>query len=366
MSRVAPLPLALLLATACSKALEPAAELRVPAVPVTVAQVSDARTAPPVVGTGTFVSRDEIPLGFKIGGIVQRVVVDEGQTVRRGQVLAALDLREIDAAVSKAQTGVDKAQRDFTRVQRLAADSVATLAQLQDATSALEAARADLATAKVNREYALITAPEEGLVLQRLVNAGSTVAPGTTVLTLGGSRRGRVLRLGLADRDALRVRVGDQATVRFDAVGAQSFTGAVVLVGRSADPRTGTYAVEIALQGTAALPSGLVGEARIAVKGAAKGNTVPVDALLEADHDSATIYTLPTSGELVATSRRVRIAGVSGDLASIEGLPTDTRVIARGASYVTPGARVRIITDAVLDSAAAVAPRTPPTRGKAP
>jgi RND family efflux transporter MFP subunit len=356
------------LAAACSPSPEPVSERKAPAVAVTVAQVRDARTAPPVIATGTFASRDEIPLAFKIGGIVQRVVVDEGQTVHRGQILAALDLREIDAAVSKAQVGADKAQRDFARVQRLAADSVATLAQLQDATSALDAAKADLATATVNREYALITAPEEGIVLARTVNAGSTVGPGTPVLTLGGSRRGRVLRIGLPDRDALRVALGDKATVRFDAVGAREFTGTVVLVGRSADPRTGTYTVEIALAGTDALPSGLVGQARIAVKGSAKGHTVPVDALLEADRDSATVYTIPASGDLIATPQRVRVAQLTGDQARIESLPTDTRVIARGASYVTPGALVRIISDATLDSAASTtASRTAaPRGGKAP
>lgn len=340
------------LLTACQDKAAPETELRMPAVPVTVAAVSTPTASATVVATGTFASRDEIPLGFKIGGVVQRVLVDAGQTVHRGQILAALDLREIDAAVAKAQVGVDKAQRDYLRVQRLVADSVATPVQLLDATSALDAAKADLASARVNREFALITAPEEGIVLERLINPGTTVAPGAPIVTLGGSRRGRVLRAGLPDRDALKVSLADKATVRFDALPDRTFTGEVILIGRAADPRTGTYAVEIALPGTDALPSGLVGQASIAVKSRIVGSRVPMDALLEANRDSATVYTLSTDTQPVAQPMRVRIAQIAGDEAAVDGLPANARVVAKGAAYLTPGARVRIVTPATLDSVA--------------
>jgi RND family efflux transporter MFP subunit len=282
------------------------------------------------------------------------VLVDEGATVQRGQMLASLDLREIDAAVRKAQVAVDKAQRDQARVQRLAADSVATLAQLQDATSALDAARADLATATMNREYAIITAPETGTVLQRMVTPGATVGPGTPLFTLGGTRRGRVLRAGLPDRDALRVTVHDKATVTFDALPGTTFDGKVILVGRSADPRTGTYSVEVSLNGTEALPSGLVGQLRITTRGKSLAMTIPVDALLEADRDSATVFTAENdaNGALRARLARVRVSQLQGDRAVIEGLAVGTPVVAKGAPYLTAGAPLRVITPATLDSAA--------------
>lgn len=356
--------LSLPILAACSKADSGAPEVRATPVPVTVAAIGESNEATTITATGAFVSRDEIPLGFKIGGVVARVLVDEGASVQRGQILAALDLREIDAAVSKAQVAVDKAQRDHARIQRLAADSVATLAQLQDATSALEAARADLATARVNRDYAVITAPEAGTILQRTVTPGTTVAPGSPLFTLGGSRRGRVLRAGLPDRDALRVNVNDKATVTFDALPGKTFDGSVVLVGRSADPRTGTYSVEVSLTGADALPSGLVGHLRITTRGNAVAMTVPVDALLEADRDSATVFTTEkdAKGLLVATPRRVRIAQLQGDRALVEGLDRGTPVVAKGAPYVTAGAPLRIVTDATLDS---VAPSRRETRAVA-
>ncbi|MBL0937598.1 MAG: efflux RND transporter periplasmic adaptor subunit [Gemmatimonadaceae bacterium] len=359
-------PLALIAMTACgdsgsaktTDSLATAAPT-VAAVPVAVADIGTSEGLSPVIAVGTYASRDEIPLGFKIGGVVQRVLVDEGATVQRGQILAVLDLREIDASVTKAQAMVDKATRDHARLTRLVADSVATSVQLQDASTALDAARADLATARVNREFATITAPEAGTVLQRMGTPGATVAAGSPMFMLGGSRRGRVLRAGLPDRDALKVQAGDSATVTFDAVPQKKFGARVVLVGRSADPRTGTYSVELSLRDADALPSGLVGQAQVHVRAAAGTkntavSTLPADALLEADGDSASVYLVRSDatapGKLVAERLRVEVAGIEGDRVRVRGVPAEARVVTRGAPYVTPGAPVRIVTRATLDS----------------
>ena len=331
-------------------------------VPVEVAAVTDTSAAPDVVATGRYAPRDEIPLAFKTGGVVARLLVDEGDRVRRGQPLAALDLREIDALVAKAQAAVDKALRDRDRVARLAADSVATRAQLQDAETGLAAARADLAQAQVNREYSVITAPEAGVVQQRLLVAGAMAAPGTPVLVLGGSRRGAVVRAGVADRDVVRLRVGDAAQAAFSAFPDRTFGGRVTLVAQAADPRTGTYAVEVALTDAASVPLGMVGEVRITPRSTSRstprgtrastsraagvqGGAVPMAALLEAHGDSAWVLTLGSRQDTLPVRRRVRVAGVAGDRALVEGVPPGTLVVARGAAFVTPGALVRVQAD---------------------
>jgi multidrug efflux pump subunit AcrA (membrane-fusion protein) len=157
----------------------------------------------------------------------------------------------------------------------------------------------------------------------------------------------------------LRVQPGDAATVHFDAIPTRTFTGRVQMVGRSADPRTGTYAVEIAVSGADALPSGLVGVVSIVVRGSTgdstRGASISADALLEADRDSATIYTVAPGREapddLIAQALRVRVTGVRGDRAMIDGLAPGVRIVTRGAAYVTPGARVRIVTADTLAAA---------------
>ena len=102
-----------------------------------------------------------------------------------------------------------------------------------------------------------------------------------------------------------------------------------------------------------------MGTVSIVVRGATgaatRGASVSVDALLEADRDSATVYTVAAGREvpieLIAQPQRVRVTGVSGDRAMIEGLAPGARIVTRGAAYVTPGARVRIVTADTLAAA---------------
>src|SRR5262252_7172099 len=78
------------------------------AIPVRLAPVTDDTVTQPVTATGVVALRDEVALSFKIGGVVAQVLAREGQSVRAGQLLATLDLREIDAQVAKARSSAAK------------------------------------------------------------------------------------------------------------------------------------------------------------------------------------------------------------------------------------------------------------------
>jgi multidrug efflux pump subunit AcrA (membrane-fusion protein) len=143
MIRIAALPL-LAIVAACGGDAKAEVPQVADAVAVRTAPVAREWVTRPVEATGTLHSKDEIELSFKMPGIVARVLVAEGQQVRRGQTLATLDLREIDAQVMAARSAVTKAERDLARAEALYADSVATLAQVQDARTGAEVARSGL------------------------------------------------------------------------------------------------------------------------------------------------------------------------------------------------------------------------------
>ncbi len=311
-------------------------------VAVRLGDVSHDAIAQPVTATGVYGSRDEVALSFKIGGVIARLAVDEGDAVQRGQLLAALDLREIDALRAKAQVGVDKATRDVLRLRALFADSVVSRAQLQDAESALAAAEADLATAVVNRNYAVITAPGTGRVLRRRAQVGALVGPGQEVLLLGNDTRGRVVRAGLPDRDAVRVRPGQSAVVTFDALPGREFDATVVQRAAATDARTGTVSVELAVPGADALPSGAVARVRIAVEALAPASLVPIEAILEADGDSATVFTVRDGR---AERHRVQVRFLAGARVAVSGLDSVTRVVTDGGAFLAPDTPVRVVED---------------------
>lgn len=313
-------------------------------VPVRVAPVREEVVAREVTGTGVLGAKEEIDLGFKVGGVIARVLVHEGETVRRGQLLATLNPAEIDAGVRQAESAAEKAERDLARARRLYADSVVTLSQLQDAETAAEVARAALAAARFNRRYAAIVAPTDGVIVRRSGEAGELAAPGSPILVLASEAAPWVVRVGVADRDVGRVRPGDPAEVRFAAVPGEVLRGRVTQVAAAAQPQTGTYEVEVTLEGPrgrAAL--GMIGEVRLRPSAGERLRVVPVGAIAEADGAAGAVYALSSDGR---HARRVpvSIAFIDGDRVAVRGgLEEVARVVTAGAAYLSDGAAVRVV-----------------------
>jgi RND family efflux transporter MFP subunit len=310
-------------------------------VPVRLAEVEETDYAEPVEATGTLTTRDELQLSFKVGGVVAHVTAQEGAAVSKGTTLATLDLREINAQLAKARTALTKAERDLARVKNLHRDSVATLEQLQDATSALDIARSDYNGVAFNQSYATIVAPSDGVVLKKLAEPGELVSVGEAVVVFGSVASGSVVRAGVADRDVVRLRIGDRATVGFSAYPGRVFTGAVSEIPAAANPMTGTYAVEVKVNEPPSMASGLVGKVTIHPSLRGRVRLIPMEAITEADGDRAYVYVLDGT-----TARRVEVAVSSidgGRVAIRAGLDGATQVVAEGAAYLSDGGKVKVV-----------------------
>jgi RND family efflux transporter MFP subunit len=332
------LPLALESCTRGNAADRPAtAPVAVRTAPVTVQRI-----ALPVNASGTLGPKEKVPLGFKIGGVIARVLVDEGQVVAAGQELAALDLGEIDPGVARARSAAEKAERDLSRVRRLYADSVASLVQVEDAQTGRDVAQAELQSVTFNRRHAVIVAPAAGVILERRAEPGELVQAGTPILTLGSRARGQVLRAGLADRDVVRIQRGDIALVRFGALPGREFPGTVSEIAAAADPVTGTFRVEVSLPGAAGLASGLVGTVEIRPAATRALVVVPIEAVLEAEGADATVFALSADGGH-AERRPVTLAFVAGDQVALAGGLDGVRsVIVDGAAGLRDGRAVEV------------------------
>lgn len=259
---------------------------------VRVAPVKINRESITIHATGHLASGSERRLAFKIGGVIAAITVDAGQAFRKGQVLARLQQNEIAAQVRKARENVERLDRDLQRLQRLYSDSVATLQQLQDTETALAVGRSDLQIAEFNLQHSKIIAPEAGRVLKRLAEPGEVIPAGAPLLMVGTSGAASyVLKVSLADKDVIRVNIGDSARVRFDPYRGIDFPAIVTVIGQQADPRTGVFEVELQLAATGyPLKNGFIGKAQIFPKNGPGYYEIPLGALLEADSDSATIF----------------------------------------------------------------------------
>jgi RND family efflux transporter MFP subunit len=311
--------------------------------PVVVLPVEERPLTPSISASGTIAGKEEVNLAFKIGGVVSRVLVEPGQVVVAGQVLAELSPDEIAAAAGKAREARVKAQRDLDRVRTLHNDSVATRVQLDDATTALRLAEEDARAVEFNRSHAVIRAPAAGVVLRRHLEPGQMASAASPVIAMRTNRRGLVLHVGLIDRDVVRLRVGDRASIDLDAYPGRTFTARVATLPAAASPGSGTFDVELALDPTAEpLASGLIGRAEIAAQSSGVYPVLPLDALVEADGDSAIVFVVPPGSDR-AERRTIHIAHLApGAVAASSGIHAGELVVVRGGAWLNDGTLVRV------------------------
>jgi multidrug efflux pump subunit AcrA (membrane-fusion protein) len=189
--------------------------------PVAVVEVEPVRAGPlsdPVRVSGLTRSRQTQSLAFKVGGVLSAVLVEPGQRVKRGQVLATVDPAEFSASAAQAKDGLAKADRDLARATALSREGAIPKATLDDAATAASLARESLRVATFNERHTLLVAPAAGVVDRRLVEPGEIVAPGRPVVAFLGTERGWVVDVALSDRQAATLETGQEARVSFDAL----------------------------------------------------------------------------------------------------------------------------------------------------
>lgn len=343
----AALPLLAPLLTACGgKSRE--AEAPASPTPVEAARVAAPSTAGTVSGTGTLERRREMALSFRIAGVLTRMNVEAGDTVRAGQVIATIDPASLDARQQQTSADLERARRDVERDKALFEKGYVSRQRLDDRQSALKSAQAAYSSASFDRRWAQLLSPASGVVLARAAQTGEVVQPGQVVARVADLTSPLVLRLPLAGRDAARVRVGDAAQVRVEDLGGQSLGGTVTRVGEAADTRTGAVTVEIELAGRPGLRSGQIASAQLSVRAASAGNgfaRIPAEALLEAA--GARAFVLRLDGG-VARRTAVAFGGFDGDDALVSGLADGAQVITAGAGFVSDGEKVRVVDPAKL------------------
>ena len=313
------------------------------ATPVRVAAATNGPAAPSIRTNGLLANKDEIRLAFKVGGVIRKLTVSEGERVRKGQRLAEIEQTEVNAQVEQARQARDKANRDTARGERLYEDKVISLEQLQDLRTQAAMAEAALNSAEFNWNYAAIVAPHDGTVLRRLAEERELVSAGTPVLVLGAQDQGFIVRTGLADREIVQVRLGDAAQVRLDALPDATLRGKVTEVASAADAASGMFRIEVTLDKTdLPLKSGLVAKLTVVPSSASAGSRVyvPIGAIVEGDGRTARLFVLDKDR---ARRRDVEVAFIEGDtVALVGGVEAGEQVITDGALYLEDGEQVAI------------------------
>jgi RND family efflux transporter MFP subunit len=316
--------------------------------PVQVINVQPGNLIRTISAVGTVRYRRETPLGFTTSGKVASVRFEEGDYVKRGALLAALDTTSVGADLSVAKAERDRAQSEFARLASLYKDGWVTKARYETAEASLKAATARLSQAGFASGTAQLYAPSSGIVLIRNAQPGQIISAGTPALTLGEADDGFIFRVPIIDKDATKLRVGMNAEIIIDSLGATPITATITEIDGRANEATGAFTVQFRLAGQPRLRSGQIGTANIRMPAADDGALqIPSSALFGVRTGEGLVYVVDAKTQRVET-RNVAIERLTDNAVIVSGglKPGDVIVIS-GTEKLHTGSRVRTIQTAV-------------------
>ncbi|MGC4034567.1 MAG: efflux RND transporter periplasmic adaptor subunit [Chitinophagaceae bacterium] len=313
-------------------------------IPVKTISLQQDSTQQSIYTSGQFTTDDETNLSFKTNGIINKIFVKEGDAVKQGQLLATLNLTEVNATAEQASLALQKAQRDFERASNLYKDSVATLEQMQNAKTALDVATQQYNAAGFNRNFSEIRAGKSGYVLKKFLNEGQYASSGTAVLQVNGAgQTGWVLKVGVSDYQWAAVRLNDKAIITTDAAPGKVLNAIISRKPEGIDPQSGTFIIYLKLENNNGVPiaSGLFGKATIKTSQTLNSWAIPYDALL--DGDANTGYVFITNDDSTAKKVKVQVTKIeNGKVMISAGLNDAKAIIVSGGAYLNDGAKIKL------------------------
>lgn len=335
----------------------PAAAVTVGPENVAVAQEKQIQSGPTI--SGSLAAEKEARLNAEVAGAVVQTLVEAGQRVSSGQLLARIDDSAIQSAylsatssMASAQSAASNADRELQRARTLVAAGAIAERDLESATTAntgaqaqLAAARAQVAAAQKTLARTRITAPFSGVVAERRVSAGDVVSPGAPLFTIvePGSMR---LEASVPAEQLAAVHVGAPVSFTVNGYPGRDFTGRITRVSPIADPTTRQVQILATIPNAGnTLVGGLFAEGRIASE-SRQGLVIPATALDE--RGIAPVVMRLKNGQVEQATVQVGLRDQSTESVEITaGLAAGDTVLVGAARGISSGTRVTVgrITD---------------------
>jgi RND family efflux transporter MFP subunit len=312
-----------------------------------------------------------VDVAAQASGPCLKIFAEEGDSVSRGQILAELDKREAQAQLQQAQVQVRGQKVDFDRTSKGYRQGLLTEVELDTARIAYEQGQANLKIQEEQFEHLTIRAPIEGVVEVRSLQAGQLVSVGTPLYTIVDPESFRLI-IHVPERDRSRLRLGQMAKVKVDALGEKDYDAIVARINPGVDPTSGT--IKVTLDFEASVLSQMMESAftrvRLVMETREDAILIPKGSVLEENarrfvfiveeqevtsEDDSTVKTgdtaatdnataSPTS-KLVAKRVEVQIGLEEGNLIEIlAGIDMKTQVVTLGQYNLKPDAEVKITT----------------------
>ncbi|MFT3792365.1 MAG: efflux RND transporter periplasmic adaptor subunit [Rudaea sp.] len=344
------------------------------AVPVEVARAARGQIAASYNGTATLVADHEAQVAAKTSGVLIKLFVEEGQSVKAGQVLAQLEQDTARAKLAQAEAQMRAADASFTYNEKAIQKQLIAQKDFDQAKYNMQNLRAAYEEARLNLQFTMIVAPVDGVIAERSVKLGNLIQTNQNLFRIVGMDPLQAV-LNVPERQLGILKAGQPVTLDADALPGQKFTGNILRIAPVVDSSSGTFRVTCEFRDkSGTLKPGMFGRVGIVYDQRADALTVPRSALIEEDGETAVFVVekapdkpaddkkdgtkkpeakvadggksdaKPVAPGLVAHRKLVKVGYSDGDKVEIRsGIDEGTRVITVGRNAVRDGTAVQVL-----------------------
>lgn len=325
--------------------------------PVKVVEIASGGERRELDYSGSVKARTEMNLGFRVAGKITERLVDIGDRVKPGEVLARIDATDYELAVRTAEANLAAAEKQVEtaalvkqRVEQLFAKKVASQANVDEAllsheqaVASRDAARSSLQQAMNQVTYGELKADRDGIVTALGADRGQVVAIGTPVVTVAADDE-KEIQIAVPEGDVAYFRPGKPVTVGLWTDDRLRLDGKVREVAGSADPRSRTFSVRISLPDDPRVLLGMTATVKAAVDTEQQAVSVPLEALAEKD-GKRIVWIVDRATETVH-SREIAVADFTANGVRVrEGLRPGDIVVAAGTQFMAEELKVKLPDD---------------------
>jgi membrane fusion protein, multidrug efflux system len=309
-------------------------------VPVEISQPTRGDVYAVYAGTAPIEAYAEADVIAKVAGEVREILVEEGDDVVQGQILARLDGDKLRLELNESAARLQKLKRDYERNVDLKAKGLISTGDFDKIRYEMDALEASYNLAKLELDYTQIRAPITGVISERFIRNGKTLAIGDPVFRVT-SFEPLVAYLHVPEKEYRNIDEGQRVAIEIDAIKGQSIFASVTRVSPIVDPATGTFKITIEISDAERrIKPGMFGRFAIVYDKHENALQIPRSALLEDDGNTSVFVVVENKA-----IRRTVTTGYSnkGLVEVIDGLDDDDQVISVGQVGLKEDALVTII-----------------------
>lgn len=333
----------LLTSTACnqnSDSDDNAEKETVPVIPVEAMDVTRGDISAYYTNTATLEAVEEADVVAKVRGQITQVLVEEGDAVSKGQILARVEDDQYRIEAERAKATLDRMYNDYQRNSELFEKELISAEVFENSRFEYESQKAVYELAQLNYEHTAIKAPIDGVVTERLIKTGNMIGMDQQAFQVSNFDPIQAI-LFVPEHERSKIRKGQKTTLSADALPGYEFTGKVERISPTVDPATGTFKVTVFLEDELdLLRPGMFGRVKITYDTRTNTRMIPKAAVISED-ETQSVFVVRDS---LAFRKKIRTGYANGvNIEVIEGLEDGELVVTTGQGSLNDSTKVNVV-----------------------